>query len=133
MANASDNGPIDHDYPPLEHVIIWLDPHIGKLGECQQLKKAFASYLDPRSQTWTRLTDRDEENLIRFGDLISIQFAGIPFHLLAFDDPHECYEAFERHRNKHIYFITSGTMGEHIIPTLVEHHPELFTDSVTGD
>lgn len=133
MANASDNGPIDHDYPPLEHVIIWLDPHIGKLGECQQLKKAFASYLDPRSQTWTRLTDRDEENLIRFGDLISIQFAGIPFHLLAFDDPHECYEAFERHRNKHIYFITSGTMGEHIIPTLVAHHPELFTDSVTGD
>lgn len=133
MADASDSGPIDHDYPPLEYIIIWLDPHIGKRDQYRQLKKAFASHLDPRAQTYTNLTDRDEENLMRFGDLLSGQFAGIPCHLVTFDNPYECYKAFELYRNKHIYFITSGRMGLDIIPTLVNHYRELFIDPITGD
>jgi hypothetical protein len=131
MAEANMEIPLDHDYPSLDHIIIWLDLHIGKPGECKRLKKAFASHLDPRSQTYTRLTDQDFDNLLRTGDIVPVHFAGIPFHLLAFDNPYKCYEAFERHRDKHIYFITSGSMGEHIVPVLVAHHRELFVDPIT--
>ena len=131
MAEADIQPPEDHDHPPLDHIIIWLDTHIGKPGECQKLKQAFSSTLDPRHQTWTRLADQDFDNLLRSGDIVPVRFAGIPFHLLAFDDPHRCYEAFERYRDKHIYFITSGTMGEHIIPMLVTNHRELFVDPIT--
>jgi hypothetical protein len=131
MAEANMPSPVDYDYPSLDHIIIWLDLHIGKPGQCQQLKKAFASHLDPRYQTYTTSTEQDFDNLLRTGDIVPVHFAGIPFHLLAFDNPYKCYDAFERYRDKHIYFITSGTMGEHIVPMLVANHKELFIDPIT--
>jgi hypothetical protein len=131
MAEVNMEAPYDHDYPSLDHIIIWLDDYIGKVGEYQKLKKAFASNLDPRSQTWTSLTDPDFDNLLRSGELMPVRFAGVPFHLLAFDNPIRCYEAFERYKDKHIYFITSGTLGKYIVPMLIENYRQLFIDPVT--
>jgi hypothetical protein len=131
MAEPDMEIPEEHDYPTPDHVIIWLDDHIGKPGECKKLKKAFGSNLDPQSQTCTLLTDFDFDNLLRTSDGKNVQFAGVPFHLLAFDDPNRCYESFERHKDKHIYFITSGILGEHVIPMLIKNHKELFTDPET--
>jgi hypothetical protein len=132
MAEANTEIPADYDYGSLKHIIIWLDIHIGKAGECQLLKKAFSSNLDPRTQIPTMLTDRDLDIILRSSEVVPIRFAGIPFHFLAFDDPYRCYEAFERHRDKHIYFITSGTMGEHVVPMLIQNHVQLFVDPITN-
>jgi len=131
MAEANMAIPEYHDYPVLDHMIIWLDDHIGKQGEYPTLKRAFASNLDPRYQTWSMSTDRDHDNLIRIGDIMPVRFADVPFYFLAFDNPIRCYEAFEHHKDKHIYFITSGTLGKYIVPMLIENHRQLFTDPVT--
>jgi len=131
MAEANMEIPEDHDYPTLDHMIIWLDDHIGKAGEYQRLKNAFASNLDPRCQTWTMLTDPEIDNLLRTGEAIPVRFAGVLFHLLAFDNPIRCYHAFERYKDKHIYFITSGTLGKYIVPMLIENYKQLFIDPIT--
>jgi hypothetical protein len=133
MAAANMEIPENYDNPILDHMIIWLDDHIGKPTEYQLLKKAFASNLDPRYEICTMLTDRDIDNLLRTGDIMPVHFAGVPFHLLAFDNPIRCYEAFEHYKNKHIYFITSGTLGKYIVPMLIENHKLLFTDPVTQE
>jgi hypothetical protein len=50
--NASDNVlPIDLDYGAPNHIIIWLDDHIGDPTKYIELKKSFSSSIDPRSQT----------------------------------------------------------------------------------
>lgn len=131
MAEGSIEIAQDDDYSSINQIIIWLDAHIGKPGVCEKLKGAFVSSLNPEQQTWTQLTDSDIDNLVCSGDARPVQFAGVLFYLMAFDNPYRCYEAFERHRNKHIYFITSGSMGEHIVPMLVENHKELFINPIT--
>jgi hypothetical protein len=40
----------DYDYKTPEHLIIWLDAHIGDPEKYHHLKKSFSSNIDPRDQ-----------------------------------------------------------------------------------
>ncbi|CAF1106026.1 unnamed protein product [Rotaria sp. Silwood1] len=133
MVEAEIQIPENYDYPTPGHLIIWLDTHIGRPNECKKLKEAFASNMDPRNQTWTMLTDPDYDNLLRSNEARPVHFAGVPFLLLAFDDLTRCYESFEQNKDKHIYFITSGTMGKDIIPRLIANYEQLFKDPITNN
>ncbi len=44
----------------------------------------------------------------------------------AFNDIEKCYETIEKNLHKRIFFITSGSMGKIIVPSLVQLHPEAF-------
>ncbi|UJR23015.1 hypothetical protein I4U23_026041 [Adineta vaga] len=131
MAELRLEIPDDHDYPAPDHMIIWLDDHIGKPNEYKKIKSAFSSNIDPRHQTWTTLTDPDYEKLVQENNAKSVRFADIPMLLLTCDNIIKCYEAFEANKDRHIYFITSGTLGKFIIPRLIERHQQLFKDPIT--
>jgi hypothetical protein len=100
------------------------------------LKTAFGSTTDPRCETWTRLTDRDYQNLIRKGDVVPVRFEGVKFLLQAFDNEDACLEAFKRNEemleDKHIFFITSGSMGRSAVPKIIAQYPHIFTDRITN-
>ncbi|CAF1151351.1 unnamed protein product [Adineta ricciae] len=133
MAELRLEIPDDHDYPAADYMIIWLDDHIGQRGQYELMKKAFSSNIDSRHQTTTDLTDEDYTFLIGAQNPTCIKFAEIPMLLLAFDNLVTCYDAFERNKDRHIYFITSGTLGKHIIPRLIENHAHLFKDPITQE
>ncbi|CAF1164290.1 unnamed protein product [Adineta ricciae] len=123
--------PDDHDYPAADYMIIWLDDHIGQPDQYEVMKKAFTSNIDSRHQTVTNLTNKDYTYLIGAQNPTHIELADIPMLLLAFDNPLTCYDAFEENKDRRIYFITSGTLGKHIIPRLIENHTHLFKDPIT--
>ncbi|CAF3035508.1 unnamed protein product [Rotaria sp. Silwood2] len=131
MTEAGIQIPEDYDYPISDHLIIWLDAYIGRSNEYKKLKQTFTSNMDPRSQTWTMLTDPDYDNLLHVNTPTPVHFAGVPFLLLTFDDPTRCYESFEQNKDKLIYFITSGIMGKEIVPKLIANYEQLFKDPIT--
>ncbi|CAF2059794.1 unnamed protein product [Rotaria magnacalcarata] len=122
--------PEDYDYKTPDHLIIWLDAHIGDPEKYHNLKKSFSSNIDPRNQTWTMLTGTDIDDLLRVGEPKPVKFGGILVLLITFTDPNACYQAFETYSNKRILFITSGTLGKHIVPRILENFPQVFTDPV---
>lgn len=124
---ASDPTP-NQDLEKPNHMIIWLDDHIGKAGECTHLKKAFAMNTDPRQETWTMLKDDDFDKLIVTGDAVLVEFNGVKFLLQALNNVNACVEAFERNQDKRIFFITSGTLGEKVVPQILENYRNIFTD-----
>ncbi|CAF0855742.1 unnamed protein product [Rotaria sordida] len=125
--------PEDYDYKTPDHLIIWLDDYIGDPEKYHHLKRSFSSNIDPRSQTWTMLTDRDYQNLLRANEAQPVSFGGVLCLLLTFTDPNACYTAFEKYKDKRILFITSGTLGERIVPLIIENFTGIFTDPITND
>ena len=125
--------PIDPDYGSPKHIIIWLDAYIGDPTKCIQLKRAFLSSIDPRSQTWTRLSDRDYHNLIASDSAVTVYLGGVLFLLIGFTDPDACYRAFERYRTYRIFFITSGSLGECFVPRILPQFQDVFTDPVSNE
>jgi hypothetical protein len=125
--------PEDYDYKTPEHLIIWLDAYIGDPEKYHQLKKSFSSNIDPRNQTWAMLTDRDFDNLLRVGEAVPVSFGGVLFLLLAFTNPQACYRAFEQYKNRRILLISSGSLGEHIVPRIIQDYQQVFTDPVTNE
>ncbi|CAF0724554.1 unnamed protein product [Rotaria sp. Silwood1] len=125
--------PEDYDYKTPDHLIIWLDAYIGDPERYHHLKKSFSSNIDPRNQTWTMLNDRDYDNLTRTHEAMPVSFGGILCLLLAFTDPNACYAAFEKYKDKRILFITSGSLGEHIVPSIIANFREVFTDPIGNE
>ena len=126
-----DDTPSDHDDKKPNHMIFWLDIGIGEPKEYVHLKKAFGSNTDPSVETWTMLTDRDYERILQTGDAVSVSFEGVEFLLQAFQDEELCLKALENNRDKHIFFITSGSMGKHAVPKIIERFRSTFTDPIT--
>ena len=132
--NTSDDVlPIDLDYGSPNHIIIWLDAYIGNPTEYLHLKKAFLSSIDPLSQTWTKITDKDYDNLIASGSAITVSVGGVLFLLVPFTDPDACYRAFERYKHYRIFFITSGSLGKDFVPRILPQFQDVFTDPVSND
>jgi hypothetical protein len=113
-------------------MIIWLDAHIGDPENCILLKRAFADQTDPNREIWTRLGDRDFDNLGLFDTVQTVQFEGVDFLLHACQNVDACNAAFETHRDKHIFFITSGSMGRLNVPWLLQHFPACFRDPINN-
>jgi hypothetical protein len=125
--------PEDYDYKTPDHLIIWLDAYIGDPTKYHQLKKAFSSNIDPRSQTWTMLNDDDYDTLLRTNEAMPVTFGGVLVLLLAFTDSRDCYAAFQKYTDKRILLITSGSEGKKIVPRILEDFQQVFTDLVTND
>ncbi|CAF1337663.1 unnamed protein product [Rotaria sp. Silwood1] len=109
------------------HVIIWLDQHIGLIKSNNQLKSAVGGQTDPHNVTPTSPNERDIGNLIRFQELLDTNFFGIPENLKAFYEIDSCLECIGENlaNRKQIFFVTSGTMGEKILPKIAELYPSL--------
>jgi hypothetical protein len=130
MARAKQ--PIDKfDFQKPNHMIFWLDAHIGIPTECVHLKKAFGSNTDPRQLTWTMLKDKDYDAMIASKTAMTVSFEGVVFLLQAFNNEDDCLAAFEQNQDKRIFFITSGSLGEKIVPKIIERYRPIFTDPIT--
>ena len=46
-----------------------------------------------------------------------------------FDNEHDVLEAFERHQDMRIFFITSGTLGQTVIPKIISRYGRTLTDT----
>jgi hypothetical protein len=100
-------------------IIIWLDKHIGKPGECILLKASFFMAMDPTTRLYETVLNKDHINdSIRNDEPILVELDKVDFMLQAFDDPGKCH--------KRIFFITSGSKGAIIVPRLVSSFPETF-------
>jgi hypothetical protein len=132
MAKQAKDTPANYDPQMPNRMILWLDAHIGNPKEYVHLKKAFGSNTDPTCQTWTMLKDKDYDKMIDAGDAISVTFEGVEFLLQAFNNENACLEAFEQNQDKHIFFITSGSMGKGIVPKVIERYQRIFTDPITN-
>ena len=111
------------------HLIIWLDQYIGQANEYLFLKRAFFMTNDPTTGYAVYLTEKDIDHGIRSGEAIPVQLDQVQFMLRAFDTVEKCFEAIENNLDKRLFFITSGTKGRIIVPALVAHFPDKFTDA----
>jgi hypothetical protein len=113
------------------HMIIWLDLGIGDPDNYQHLKHAFSSTADPKNDTPVKLVDRDYDELLRTAGPRSVNFEGVWFLLAAFTNVEHCIECFERNKDKRIFFITSGSIGQEAVPKILAKYKQTFTDQVT--
>ena len=120
-----------YDLDP-NHIILLLDYDIGDPGKYRVLKKAFDNNTDPRSETSTMLRDRDLDVLIRDEDpgLGNSQY--VQSLLQTFTSEDACLKAFERYKDKRIFFITSAELGQHAIPKIIKKYQQVFTDEETN-
>jgi len=125
--------PENYDGQKPNHMIFWLDVTIGDPNEYQHLKKAFGSNTDPRAEAWTMLTDKDYIDIMAERGGRTVMFEGVRFLLQAFNNEDDCLKAFENNQDKRIFFITSGTMGEKIVPKIIEEYRHIFTDLITDE
>ncbi|CAF1534458.1 unnamed protein product [Didymodactylos carnosus] len=97
-----------------DHLLIWLDQHIGISEYCVSLKKAFGMMVDPSSVcvTWD-IKQIDIDGLIRTPKEESAQNF---YRLLPCDKVEVCLELIKANANKRIILITSGSLGEQIMP-----------------
>lgn len=130
-AQSPDDTPIDHDSEKPNHMILWLDVGIGDPTKYIDLKKAFSSNTDPRAQTWKMFNDMDVDRLLRTDEPTVVTFEGVIFLLQAFQNETDCLNAFERHQDKRIFFITSGSLGREAVPKIIAKYRHVFTDPIS--
>jgi hypothetical protein len=130
-ATPAEDTPANHDPEKPNHMIFWLDAHIGNPKEYVHLKKAFGSNTDPRCENWIMLTDKDYNTMIVTGDAVPVKFNGVEFLLQAFTNEKDCLEGFEQNQDKRIFFITSGSLGMGVVPKIIERYRQIFTDPIT--
>ncbi|CAF0880880.1 unnamed protein product [Adineta steineri] len=115
------------------HMIIWLDQTIGDPEKCIPLKKAFSSQADPKNETPVKLRDKDYAGILDIVGPVSVAFEGVEFLFAAFTNVESCIECFEQNQDKRIFFITSGSMGEIIIPQIISKFANIFTNPETDE
>ena len=109
------------------HLLVWLDQHIGISGEYLLLKRAFFMTVDPTTGYEVSLSEKDIDNSMRTREAIPVRLDGIQFTLRAFNTIDDCFEAIEENLDKRIFFITSGTKGRIIVPALIAYFRDKFT------
>jgi len=131
---TSETGRIpNQDICEPNHIILWLDVTIGNPDEYKHLKRAFATNVDPRVKLPTPLTSRDIQNLLGANQPQTVFFEGVEILLQVFDEQDKCFEAFKQHSDKRIYFITSGQLGQKIVPEIFKDNPDAFNDPITHE
>lgn len=91
---------------------IWLDAYIGQEGQYEGFKRLFRTALDPT----VPMPPDKIDSLIRALDehAAPVLFA---------DSPKDALQLIETHRDKNILFISSGSFGRDIIPTIIREYP----------
>ncbi|CAF1565868.1 unnamed protein product [Didymodactylos carnosus] len=103
-----------------DHLTVWLDLYIGRPEECVTLKAKFQRIINPLtdlSQAERELNEpcyqlEDPEILTKLKDTV--------YCLKPFFDINDCLEFIRQNPEKKIFFISSGTMGEKIVPQIAE-------------
>ena len=114
----------------LPHMIVWLDQNLASPDCCKTLKKAFATATNPEGKLLTNIDELDISNLIRENlSLDQSSFFQVPFYLKLFADVESCFQCLlENAGKKRIFFLTSGSLGEKIVPRILTEHPQIFQD-----
>jgi hypothetical protein len=90
---------------------IWLDTHIGVMGEYQTLKKQFQSNLMPVA---AMPPNSINELILYFEENVApIEFVS---------ETEDALASIQYEKDKRIKFISSGILGEQIIPTIVSEY-----------
>ena len=112
------------------HMIVWLDQNITSPGYGKQLKKAFATTTNPASTIATNIDERDISNLIRDNsEYGQTSFLDVPFTFRLFCEVEPCLGfLLSNTERKRIFFLTSGSLGELIIPRILPNHKQIFED-----
>jgi hypothetical protein len=115
--------------PVPNHIIIWLDQHIGLEKWNEELKSTVSGQTDPKNRAPTTLTDGDIGDFIKFRAAMEQSFYTIPDHLKPFSKMEECLKCIEDsvQKNKKIFFITSGSLGKTIAPGPIKEYKSLKT------
>jgi hypothetical protein len=115
-------------------MIVWLDQNIASPDCCKLLKKAFATTTNPEDKILTSIDELDISNLIRDNSTYEeSSFFEIPFNFKLFSHVEPCLTfLLENAGKKRIFFITSGSLGEDIVPRILTDHQEIFKDEKTG-
>lgn len=93
---------------------IWLDTHIGIMGEYKQLKEQFQSHLRPVGAMPPNNTN---ELLCYFEENVApIEFVS---------QPDDAVALIQRETDKRIKFISSGLLGEPLIPQIIARYPRV--------
>ena len=108
------------------YLLIWLDKYIGRPHEYLLLKRHFFMTTDPTTGNTVDLADAHIRRSIREGEALPLQLDQVQFSLRAFDNVETCFAAIENNLDKRIFFITSGSKGKIIVPSLVAHFPCTF-------
>jgi hypothetical protein len=130
MAEAVINGArpinVDQTNEP-NNFIIWLDKHIGKPEECVLLKRSLFMTMDPTTRLYERNLNKDDlDKSICFESALFVQLDQVEFKFQAFVDVEKCYETIKNNLEKRIFFITSGSKGQIIVPSLVANFEGAF-------
>lgn len=114
----------------LDPMIVWLDKYIASPDCCRTLKKAFATTINPESELLINIGETDISNLIcDQTDSQKTSFHEIPFVFKLFDDIDLCYKyLLDNAGKKRIFFITSGSLGQYIVPKILERDQHIFQD-----
>ena len=114
----------------LDPMIVWLDIHIALPDFCRTLKKAFATTINPEHELPTTIDEKDIENLIcEQTDSHETTFHEIPFIFKLFNDLDACYKyLLDNAGKKRIFLITSGTLGQYLVPKILERDQYIFQD-----
>ncbi|CAF3767278.1 unnamed protein product [Adineta steineri] len=115
------------------HIIIWLDLTIGDPEQHINLKKSFSSQADPKNEIPMKLFDKDEDDILDAVGPVSVDFEGVIFLLAAFTNAELCIKCFEKNKHKRIFFIVSGSMGQVVVPIILDRFRHVFTDPVTNE
>lgn len=113
------------------HIVIWLDVGIGNHEKYHHLKHAFSSTADPTDPNPVPLVDADYDEILRAVGPRIVRFEGVETLLAAFTDIDPCIQCVQENQSKRIFFITSGSLGEIVVPMLLPQFSHAFTDPVT--
>ena len=113
-----------------DHMIVWLDENIASPDCCRGLKKAFSTATNPEMQILTSIDELDISNLIYENSINNERnFFEIPFYFKLFAEIEPCLQfLLENKGKKRIFFLTSGSLGEYIVPTILTNHQDIFQD-----
>ena len=110
--------------PQPDHIVVWLDTHIGRPQNYRQMKKYFKSIITIDCPNLFSLqTNRDIDNLIRVNDskiANDFNLTDITDEIYAFSTCEDCLifiEKVSKSRRK-IFVICSGRLGQQLVPEI---------------
>ncbi len=99
-----------------DHLIIWLDRYIGEDNVCIDLKEKLSNAIDVNVDK--PLIHHEIDRLILKND-----YPHIGDQLITVTTIEECLELIDRHYHKKIYLITSGSLGQNLVPRVSSDYP----------
>jgi hypothetical protein len=94
--------------------IIWLDAYIGQDGKYHAFKRKFQTTLEPAAAV-----PPDALNVL----IWALEQNAAP--LLFAHTPAQAATLIETHHDKEIIFISSGSLGQHMIPSILPFYPNV--------